>query len=252
MELGINGKRVLITGASRGLGRAIAIRLANEGAMVATVARNRDGILQIIQEIGGSEHGHYGIYLDLMNHNSGQILYDNIIKNFGEIDIIIHNLGGTLDVKEPLGTVEDFQKVWLLNIGISIELNRLFIPKMQEKKWGRVVHISSSSAVMADASLAYSSAKAAVNNYVKGLAQRLAKDGVIVSAVMPGPFIYNGSHWDNVAKNEPERYNKFISEKMSVGRLGKPEEITAVIALLCSEWATFCAGAVVPVDGGIH
>lgn len=250
MDLGIKDKKILVTGASRGLGRAIALMLAGEGAKVAIVARDYSSVSEVVDDMGGTEVGHYGIGLELMQDEAIDILHNNIKNNFGDIDILIHNLGGTLGVKDILATSDDYQKVWMFNMGIAVELNRLFIPKMIEKKWGRVIHISSSSAILAGASVAYSSAKAAVNNYVKGLGQNLAKDGVLVNAVMPGPFSARGGHWDKVAEQDPERYQKFISERMTIGRFGRPEDICGIVTFLCSKHASFFAGSVIPVDGG--
>lgn len=250
MDLGIKGKRALVTGASRGLGRAVALGLAEEGVKVAVVAR--DGILvsDAVKEMGGKKSGHYGLNLDLMKNGAAAILKRKLEKNFGMPDIIVHSLGGTLNVKDFLSGIADYQKVWKFNIGIAVELNRLFLTYMQRKKWGRIVHISSSAAVTADASLPYCSAKAAINAYVKGLCRNVAKDSVIVSAVMPGPFMYEGSHWDNVAREDPERLRKLCA-RTALNRLAKPEEISGMVVFLCSEGASFCAGSVVSVDGGI-
>lgn len=157
----------------------------------------------------------------------------------------------TLGIKEPLSSMKEFFEVWKINIGVAIELNRLLIPIMKKKKWGRIIHVSSSSAVTADASLAYSSAKAAINTYVKGLGQKMAEYGITVNSVMPGPFIFEGNHWDFISKQYPDKYKKFISERMGLKRLGTPEEISDVITFLCSERASLFVGSSILVDGGI-
>ncbi len=250
MELGIKGKCALITGASRGLGMAIATSLAEEGVKVAVVARDNDALSSVVKKVGGNKSGHFGISLDLMTEDAPKILKEKLIEKFGYPEIIVHNLGGTLSIKNALSSIEEYQNVWKFNLGIAVELNRLFIPYMQERKWGRIVHISSSSAVMVDASLPYSSAKAALNAYVKGLAREVAKTGIIVSAVMPGPFISEGGHWDFISKNFPEKFQKFVSERMPMKRLATPEEISGIVTFLCSEKASFCVGTIIPVDGG--
>ena len=251
MDLKIKGKRALITGASHGLGRAVARILAAEGARICAVARDTGQLGTLLDEMGGEEQGHIAAALDLTAQDAIPALCDRV-TGWGDFDIIVHNLGGTLGIRDPLGEAGDFHKVWYFNLGIALEINRLFIPAMQRGGWGRIVHVSSSSAVMADASLAYSSAKAAVNTYVKGLGREMAKYGIIVTAIMPGPFIAPGGHWENVARNDPERYRSFANERMAVKRLGEPGEIGQIIAMLCSEHASFMAGAVVPVDGGIR
>lgn len=252
MDLGIKGKKALVTGASRGLGRSISLALSKENVKVAIVARNEYGVSSVVNEMGGETKGHYGLCLDLSKDSASEVLKKKLDENFGQPDIIVHNLGGTLGVKDVNSGVEDFCRVWKFNVGIAVELNRLYLPYMQKNKWGRIVHISSSSAVNVDASLAYSSAKAALNVYAKGLGFKVASDGVIVTAVMPGPFRYEGGHWDNVARNFPERYEKFISEKMALKRLGIPEEISGIVVFLCSEHASYFPGSIVSADGGFH
>lgn len=252
MNLDLQCKRALVTGASRGLGRSIALELAREGSSVAIVARDENALSRVLAEMGGKDEGHLAIALDLMEDDAVERLAEEIAKDFGSLDIIVHNLGGTLGIREVLSGAEDYQKVWRFNLGIAIDLNQCFIPVMENNGWGRVVHISSSSAVMADASLPYSSAKAAVNTYVKGLGRVMAKKGVNINAVMPGPFFYKDSHWDKIARDDPQRYEKFINERMAVGRIGKPDEISSMVAYLCSERASFIAGAVISVDGGVY
>lgn len=253
MDLNLDGKRVLVTGASRGLGKTIALLLAEEGAKVCAVARSRIDLDQLISEMGGSQAGHYGLSLDLTESRAVDILCQNMQANFGLADIIIHNLGGTLGFREPLIPAEDFQKVWYFNLGIAIEINRLLIPNMQRNHWGRVVHISSPAAVNADASLAYCAAKAAVNTYVKGFGREMAKYGIIVTAVLPGPFSAPGGHWERMLRLEPDKFKRFMENRMTaLQRLGEPEEIGHLVAILCSDYASFMPGAVVSVDGGMQ
>ncbi|MGE5417987.1 MAG: SDR family NAD(P)-dependent oxidoreductase [Acidobacteriota bacterium] len=252
MELGIQGKYALVTGATRGLGRAVASALAAEGVKVALVARDKDMLDTVIAELGGSAMGHVAIPLDLMSQGSGQILHQELLSRTGSPDIIVHNLGGTLGIREPLGNSSDYQQVWQFNLGIAIDLNKLFLPAMVEKGWGRIVHVSSLSAVMVDSSLPYATAKAGLNAYIKGLGRELAPSGVVVSGIMPGPFLAEDGHWDRIAREDPERYSKFCYERMAIQRLGTTEEITGIITFLCSQQASFFSGCVVPVDGGMR
>lgn len=252
MNLGLQDKYALVTGASQGLGETIARQLAAEGAKVCMVARNGSTLEGLWQIIGGSERGHFYCALDLTQPGNIDSLYEEISGKFGRLDIMVHNVGGTLGIREPLSTAAEFQAVWYFNLGVAVELNRLFIPAMKQNGWGRIVHVSSSSAVMADASLAYSSAKAAVNTYVKGLGREMAPYGIIVTGIMPGPFRAKGGHWDNIAISNPERYEKFAAERMAVKRLGDPDEIANMITFLCSTQASYMPGSIVSVDGGIR
>jgi NAD(P)-dependent dehydrogenase (short-subunit alcohol dehydrogenase family) len=250
MDLKIAGRRALVTGASRGLGKTMVELLAAEGARVCAVARTGEQLEQLLSEIGGQANGHFILPLDLMEPDAIVKLHKAIEERFGIVDIIIHNLGGTLGIRDPISTMDGFEKVWRFNLGIAIEINRLCIPAMKENQWGRIVHVSSSAAVTADGSLPYSSAKAAVNTYVRGIGREMAKYGIIITALVPGPFVADGGHWDNIQKNDPERYQRFINERMALPRLGNTKEIGQIITVLCSEYASFMPGAIVPVEGG--
>lgn len=251
MNFGLRGKKVVVTGGSRGLGRSIVTALANEGAIIAVIARDSKELRSIIVEIGGEKAGHIGIALDLMQENAGLLLKEQIINGFGWPDIVIHNVGGTLGIRDTFSSSNEYEQVWRFNVGVAMELNNIFVPHMKQKKWGRIVHISSIAAVTVDASLPYCVAKASLNAYVKGLGREVAKFGIIANAVMPGPIIFDGGHWDMMAKEKPEIYQKFLLEKMPGGKIGKPEEISSLVTFLCSEQATYFAGAILAADGGI-
>jgi 3-oxoacyl-[acyl-carrier protein] reductase len=177
---------------------------------------------------------------------------EHLLSAWGRVDIIVHSLGGTLEVRDSLSSSVDYSRVWKLNLGIAIDLNNILLPFMIKQKWGRVVHVSSSAAVQADASLPYSSAKAAVNTYVKGLGRSVAKDGVVLSAVMPGPVSFDDNKWRLMQKNDPQAYAAFMQQHMPLLRAGTPEEISAAIVFLCSVHASFCPGIIMSVDGGMH
>ncbi|MBM3300228.1 MAG: SDR family oxidoreductase, partial [Deltaproteobacteria bacterium] len=130
------------------------------------------------------------------------------------------------------------------------ELNRLLIPSMQRRQWGRVVHVSSIAAVRGRASLPYSTIKAALNRYVSTLGGLVAADGVVVTAVMPGIIRTQGGHWDCVCSDRPDFVERYLQERIAVRRFGTPEEIRNMVVFLCSERASFCAGALIPIDGG--
>lgn len=252
MELGLKDKKVLITGGSKGLGKTLVREFAQEGVRILFTARSADKLEALYNEIGGKAYGHRFLPLNLMEENAVERLYKFAEGTYGFPDIIIHNLGGTMGIRENFSSIVDFNKVWRFNFGISVEINRLFVPKMIENGWGRVIHISSSSAVMADASLPYSSAKAALNNYVKGLGQRIADKGVLVNSVMPGPFIADNNHWDTVRKNAPDRYEHFVNNRMSIKRFATTEEISKFVLFLSSELASLFVGSSIAIDGGIR
>ena len=250
MDLGISGKRVLITGASQGIGRAIAMSFAEENCKVSVIARREKVLRQVVEEVGGVERGHNYCVTDLMEEGAPRRAVEELVEANGCYDIVIHNIGGTLQVKDPLSPMVQWRNVWQFNVGIAIEMNELLIPPMREKKWGRVVHISSISAENLRGSGPYGAAKAYLSAYTKVLARGIAQTGVVVSAIMPGAIIAEGGHWDKIRKSNPAMMADFLRHHHAVGRLGTAEEIAPFAVFMASEYASFAQGALINVDGG--
>ena len=257
MELGIKGKRVLITGGSRGIGAAIAKDFAAEGCRVSIVSRNEESLKQKINEIGGEAEGHEYIISNLRDKGEPTRVAEELIARHKKVDIVVHNVGGGLGLKNPLGKVEDWNTVWQFNAGIAIEMNAVLIPSMKEQNWGRVVHVSSINGESGDPSmeslqgaLPYAAAKAYLNAYIKGLGNELAKDNVVVSGVMPGVVLSKGKHWDKLNNENPQLVNQFLQQYYPIGRFAAAEEISPFVLLLASERASFAAGSIIPISGG--
>jgi 3-oxoacyl-[acyl-carrier protein] reductase len=250
MDLGIDGKRVLITGASQGLGASIAKLFSESGAKVSIISRRKRELQEIVNSIGGENKGHSWHVYDLMEKGAPTHASLEILQKHGSVDIIVHNLGGTLNVKDPLSPVNEWYRVWTLNVGIAIEMNSILIPKMIKQSWGRVIHISSISAETVRGSSPYAASKAYLNAYTKGIGRSLAQQGIVVSAIMPGAFISEGGHWDNIKKNNPEMMHDFLRHHHAIGRLGNPDEIAPFVLFLSSKFVTFAQGTIVNVDGG--
>lgn len=250
MDLGITGKRVLITGASQGLGRAIAVDFAREGCQVAVVARSEDKLQELVTELGGREAGHALLAADLMDEGNPTRTLEKLIEEGGAFDIVVHNVGGTLSVRDPLATMEEWNRVWRFNVGIAIEMNRLAIPPMQEKGWGRVIHISSRSAIDVRGSGPYATAKAYLNAYIESVGRSVAQSGVVVSGVAPGALIAEGGHWDNISKTNPTMRDDFLRHHQAIGRFGTPEEVSPFVLFMASELVKFAATSILPINGG--
>lgn len=248
MDLGIKDRLALVTGASRGIGRAIAQQLAREGARVVLVARTADALETVRREMTAPDK-HTGIALDLMADGGTQKLADAVNK-LGTLDIIVHNLGGSAGVFPALAPVEDWKKVWHFNVGVAHELNRLFIPAMVQRRWGRIVHLSTLSTTTYNGYAAYVSAKCALDGYVKTVSREVSKDNVIVSAVAPGAIYSEGRHFAKLQKENPVALENYFKEHLPIKRLGTAEDVAGVVAFLCSDQASFMAGAIVAVDGG--
>lgn len=257
MDLGIKGKRVLITGGSRGIGAAVAKDFADEGCKVSIVSRDEDRLKEKVKEIGGRVKGHDYIVSNLRDKGEPARVAKELIAKHKKIDIVVHNVGGGLGQKDPFGKVEDWSAVWQFNVGIAIEMNAVLVPQMKKQGWGRVVHISSITAELGDpsmkslgGSLPYAAAKAYLNAYIKGLGREMAKDNIVVSGVMPGVVLSKGKHWDKLKNEKPELVDEFLNHYYPIGRFGSAEEISPFVVLLASEKASFAAGSIIPISGG--
>ena len=249
MNLNIEGKRALVTGAGRGIGRAISSALANEGVKVVCVSRTKSDIDEVIKSLGGNSAGHLGIAMDLMPLSASNELLEKI-EDFGPLDIVVHNAGGSLDITDAFCSIEEWRKVYRFNFEIAVELNGLILPGMQKRKWGRICHISSISAMENHGTVPYCSMKAALTAYTRSRGGVLAPDGVVMSAALPGAVFTEGGFWDQTSRERPEHLQKYLTERQRIGRLGRPEEIANHVAFLCSELASFNTGSIVPIDGG--
>ncbi len=250
MELGLTGKRALVTGAGRGIGRAIAQSLAREGARVAVFSRTESDIVSLLADMGGKERGHYGQPLDLELEDSPGSLSKSLERNFGPIDIIVHNLGTTLDITDPFCSLEEWRRVWRVNMEVALELNLLLVPHMREQRWGRVVHIGSTASVENNGPITYCTVKAALAAYSRSLGRVLAPDGVVVTAVLPGAVYTDGGYWEKALEERPEHVAKYLAERCPLHKFGTPDEIAHMVTFLCSDLASFLQGSIVPVDGG--
>jgi 3-oxoacyl-[acyl-carrier protein] reductase len=258
MDFGIKGKRVLVTGASQGVGKAIALAFAKEECRVAIIARREKELQRTVDEMGGRKKGHACHAADLMIAGNERKAWEALVSDCGgHFDIVIHNIGGTLDIKDALAPLEDWMKVVQFNVGIAIALNRLVVPPMKDKKWGRIVHVSSISGESLRGSAPYAVAKAFLNAYVKGLGRALAQDGIVVSGLMPGAVYAPGGHWDENSPHNRADQEAFLRKRAdflrhhhAVARLGSPEEIAPFAVFMASQQASFAQGSLVPVDGG--
>jgi 3-oxoacyl-[acyl-carrier protein] reductase len=249
MELGLRGKRALVTGAGRGIGAAISRALAGEGALVAAASQQEEDLTALISDMGGPAKGHVAIPLDLMREGAPAELLRRL-QGFGPLDIAVHNVGGTLDVTDPFCSIADWRRLYRLNFEIAVELNLLILPGMQKRKWGRVVHISSIAGMENQGPVPYSAMKAALTAYTRSMGGVVAPDGVVMSAVLPGAVFTEKGYWDKASRERPDHVKKFLSERQRIGRFGRPEEIGGLVAYLCSELASFNTGSIIPADGG--
>lgn len=249
-DFGLHGKKAIITGGATGIGRAIAIDLAKQGVAVAFTTRSEQSKKETLELLQKYENNHYGIVIDISKETGPQEVYTKLQENFGNIDIIVNNVGDTLGIVDPLCPVSDWKKVYRLNLEVHVEINNLFIPHMKTQKWGRIVNITAGASMENSGPVPYCSIKAAYTAYSRSMGRVLAPDNIVMSAVLPGVVLTERGHWSQVLKERPEHADKYLQERTSLKRFGKPEEISPFVVMLCSEYASFCQGSIFPVDGG--
>lgn len=247
MKIDFKSKKILITGASRGIGLNVAENLLNYNigsVMLAsrTLNNNTRALLK------NKNYCHQKV--DFENEKSLKNFINKLKAMKFFPDIVINNVGGNLDLNDPLSGTNEWKKVLQLNLFTSIEINKFCIPKMQKKNWGRICHVSSVSAVENQGSPLYGAAKSALCAYVKSLGRFYAKNNIIITSVLPGATYTENGYWDAKKKIEKNKYKKFIKDRMAIGRLGNVNEISSFIIFLCSQNSSFCAGSNILIDGG--
>jgi len=250
MELGIKGKKAIVTGGATGIGEAICLELAREGVQVAFTSRNPESVARTLAKLGGSAAGHYGLVTDITQEGEPARVAAQVLAEFGEPAIVVNNVGDTLGITDPLCPISDWRRVFRLNLEVHVEMNNSFIPLMRARKWGRIVNISAGASMENSGPVPYCAIKAAYTAYTRSMGRVLAPDGIVMSAVLPGVVFTEQGHWAGVLKERPEHADKYLAERTVLKRFGQPGEISPMVVMLCSELASFCVGSIVPVEGG--
>ena len=260
MELGLRARACIVTGASRGVGRATALALAGEGASVLLIGRNEQPLAEVARACDDAGGRPETLVLDVTALDAGAVAVTECLERFGRIDALVNN-AGTSSVRslEQL-TDADWQQQWELNVMAPMRLMRAAAPTMALNRWGRIVNVSSSSGKRpGKRNMAYSVTKAAELSLSRAFADLYASDGLLVNAITPGPvgtelWLGPGGLADQTAEAQGisrEEAIEATARGVPVGRLGTDQEIAAVIAFLCSEAASYVTGAAWSVDGGI-
>lgn len=249
MDLGLTGKTAMITGASRGLGRAMAFALAAEGVRLSLCARGADALNATAAELKAAGHQVVAEAADVGDHAAMQRWTAGTVKAHGGIDILINNAGGA-----KVGTLQQtddaaWQAAFELNFFSAVRLSRLCAPEMEKRGGGSIINISSVYGREAGGPLTYNSSKAAMISLTKGLARELAKKSIRVNSIAPGSIIYPGGTWEGLFKQNPDFEKDFIAHEFPAGRLGRPEEVAYAVVMLASPRASWITGTTIPVDG---
>lgn len=250
MELGLAGKKIVLTGGTRGIGRAMAEAFVAEGAHIAFCARHEQQITDAVQDIknkGGAAV--YGAVLDISDHAALRAWVDQAAAQLGGIDILIANPSAF-----GVGTsIQDWKAgydVDLMGTVHAVEAATPHLLNAAERNGDAAILILSSVAVAeTDMDSAYGAYKAGLIHYTKGLARRLAVNGVRVNAISPGTIYVEDGFWGNIKQHMPELYTRFFNRN-PMQRMGCPKEVAKAAVFLCSLAASFITGANLVVDGG--
>lgn len=255
MDLKIRGKYAIVTGGSHGIGRSIALALADEGCHVAICARHKERVDRVAEEIRAKGVQSLGILADVMALEDVEKAMQTLIDSWKTVHILINNVGGGGRWGSEIAE-DTLEQVWLdvynKNALAAIRFTMRVIPFMRKQKWGRIVTISSLVGREGGGRPWYSMAKSAEISLMKSLAMTpyLARDGITFNSIAPGAIMIPDTGWDEERKKRPEEFNKMVNSNFPLGRLGSPQEVAAVVAFLCSEKASLVNGAAIPVDGG--
>lgn len=252
MDLDLSGKVAVVTGSSRGIGKFIAMRLAEEGCRVTLCARGGDELEQARREIEESGGSVLTVTSDLTRTGEPRRLIDETIDTFGQLDILVNNVGGNRRKAFEETTDADWEDIIELNFGSHVRCSRAAIPHMKAHGGGAIVFISSIFGREAGGPglSIYNSTKSALISLAKIMALELAQDGIRVNSVAPGSIRFPGGSWDRRVREQPERMKEFIETNLPIGRFGTAEEVADVVAFLVSSRASLITGACLNVDGG--
>ena len=252
MDLGIEGRVAMVTGGSRGLGHQTALALCQEGCRVSICARGADGLYETVSLIKELGYDVLGVQADVATSEGTEKFYQETIKSFNHVDIIVNNVGGTRGGRDFDTTADqDWLDTLELNLLSAIRITRLGLPGMKKRRWGRIVNIASIWGREYGGGLSYMTAKAALIAFSKHMALSLASYNVLVNTLAPGSIQFPGGSWDKfVNGNPPDVVKEFIAHQLPMGKFGWPEPVGAMVAFLCSERADLITGTSINVDGG--
>jgi len=258
VDLQLTGRTALVTGASRGIGRAIALRLAREGARVVLCARSEDALRQLASEIEALGGGAIAAPCDVTDPEAPARVLGQVTDSAWQVDILVNN-AGLAEPKKLLRTTDaDWEAGLALNLLSAVRFTRAFLPPMIDQKWGRVINVSSTTAKLADPYYPiYGAAKAALISFSKTVAVSFAADGVCCNSILPG-ITRTELVEENIAKAmkatgasaEEVMARTLRKAPIPAGRIGEPEEIADAVAFLASARADWITGVSLPVDGG--
>lgn len=232
----------LISGGTRGIGAAVTRRLADADYAVVAIYQSDSGAAAAVSAHPNVEV----VQADIADPSSCRTLVDDIVADHGHLDIVVNNAGVLVEKPCADTSVDEWERVVAVNLSAAFHLCRLAVPPMKERRFGRIVNVSSVTAVMGSpAEAAYGAAKAGLHGLTRSLARETARHGITVNCVVPGVFD------TDMTLSMPERTREAIARMIPVGRRGDPDELARAVAFLVADEAGYVTGSVLTVDGGL-
>ena len=248
MDLRLAGKVAVVTGGTRGIGRAIAARLAEEGCSVAICGRSAADLDKAVAELHADGAHVFGASTDVAEPGEVESFIDQAAAALGAVDLLVPNVGGTLGGGLLDSTADDWERTFRLNVLHAARAIRASVPHMHRRGGGAAVIIASISGWKPQPGAQYGAAKAA-EIYLAGALARELSPNIRVNTVSPGSISFPGGGWERFATREPDLFRAFEERDFPAGRLGTPEEVADVVVFLLSERARWINGANIHVDG---
>ncbi len=247
-QIDLSGKTALITGSTRGIGKAIAQYIARAGAKVVITGRDQGRAEEVAKEMAQAYRVEtLGVAMDMSDRDSISSVHEKIESVFGGVDILINNAGITRDKLFLRMSLEDWEEVLRVNLTGTFAITSLAVKGMLKKRWGRIVNISSVVGFTGNiGQVNYSSTKSALIGLTKSLAKELASRNITVNAVAPG-FIET-----DMTSVLSEELKQAYLKNIPLGRFGKPEDVAGAVLFLCSDYASYITGEVLHVNGGMY
>ena len=245
--MNLEGRIALVTGASRGIGEAIALRLARDGAKIAiNYHTGKDAASKVVEAIAYAGGEAFSISADVSKEEQAESMVKEVVGRWGTLDILVNNAGVTRDKLLMRMSAEEWDEVINVNLRGAYLCTRFALPLMIRKRSGRIVNMSSVIGVAGNAGQAnYAASKAGLIGFTKAIAREVASRSITVNAVAPGYIT------TSMVDELSEEFQKAILARIPMSRFGTPEDVAEVVAFLCSEAAGYVTGQVIGIDGGL-